>query len=1061
MVGALLVLLFRWQARDRATARPREQLLREGSLWGGAIAVTLILGLAGNICISAWLRYGVPLSMCPDGRVLQRVSVSASDLRRGLPGQVDVTTTALYTTDAADAHLEETVKGAHPRIFLVDGKGGEKALLPLAGRWEESDGGHFTAGITLPKTLPDGDYILRAKVDTRIGASSIDAPLALYAPARIHILTDRPLYEPGNNVQFRAVVLRATDYLPLDGRPGTWQVEDPSGELMLEEKAPAGPFGVVAGSFPLDPGADSGTWKVRWVSGADADTVTFRVEPFTLPRFRVEATAARPFYGVGDKPVLRGKVVYSSGAPVAAADLQITWAVQSEPVPGGDAWPAPPEWEAGDLPTTAKSSTAGTFEVALPAVPADLRGRVNLRARVSATDAAGDRVAADATVVLSQDTIVVTTLTELDGGLMQGFNNRLYLRVLGAGGDVLAGASVLVKQAWNPNDQGVTATTDADGVAALQMDPGPAINVVIPPMPFRRPLQSAAGATVERTGLRELVTGATPSLRDLRAMDGWNRVLLPCARFVSDEGANATVAARVSGAGGVTATAAAGDPLSRCVSAALAGQRLPGGDERLYEISFSLHSDLPRLLLGIEASPGAPSGLESALEAALADARTCVTRRTAGTSLPRVLLWSAKPARKTLSLSFVRDAAGAEDPIAAPVAACIERKVMAVKWADVSLAAGGDEEATPGLDALGVARISLGSSGAGDEEEIPQATTRLGYELSVLASAGDRPIGTTRIILDPGKVPSVRLRATPVLAKPGEQVVVNLLRGPDYAGALPDKLVMSHRNGTLEAKLDPDELTAKFKLPADAKGWFEVRHDSGRALVYVRPLVELAVTVKAGAERYAPGETAELQVSTKAGQRGIAAAVGLFGVDASLAQLAPLPGPDDLSRLRPMPTMRAPAFGLLDAKALEMGLIRGSNAAAATVSQVADLPAPAQVDALARASAATTFEPLVALTDNFYRVLGELRDRVRAWESTAPKSEKMRPATMAKLWGLALAECEKRKEAVDDAFGRKLRLGRLPGDLLALVDPRQLVIDGKRLPEDVENWGAWVAKEQP
>jgi hypothetical protein len=34
-------------------------------------------------------------------------------------------------------------------------------------------------------------------------------------------------------------------------------------------------------------------------------------------------------------------------------------------------------------------------------------------------------------------------------------------------------------------------------------------------------------------------------------------------------------------------------------------------------------------------------------------------------------------------------------------------------------------------------------------------------------------------------------------------------------------------------------------------------------------------------------------------------------------------------------------------------------------------------------------------------------------------------------------------------------------DLLALTEPRQVVIDGTRLPEDSENWNLWVAKEKP
>jgi hypothetical protein len=250
-------------------------------------------------------------------------------------------------------------------------------------------------------------------------------------------------------------------------------------------------------------------------------------------------------------------------------------------------------------------------------------------------------------------------------------------------------------------------------------------------------------------------------------------------------------------------------------------------------------------------------------------------------------------------------------------------------------------------------------------------------------------------------------------------------------------------------------------LPGDARGWFTVDGDGARALVYVRPPGELAVEIHPGAPSYAPGQTAELEIRTSAGQKGTPAAVGLFGVDASLADLVPLAGPDDMSRVRPHATMQGPAFEVLDVSALEMGRLRGANAATATVLRVSHVPAAAALDIAVSASGHTTFDAVTPLTDSFYDVLGELRTRARRWEESAPAGEQMRPAMMAALWTASLEACEKRGEPVIDAWGRRLRLSRLPADLLALTDPHVVVVNGTRMPEDVEDWSAWVAKEQP
>ena len=68
---------------------------------------------------------------------------------------------------------------------------------------------------------------------------------------------------------------------------------------------------------------------------------------------------------------------------------------------------------------------------------------------------------------------------------------------------------------------------------------------------------------------------------------------------------------------------------------------------------------------------------------------------------------------------------------------------------------------------------------------------------------------------------------------------------------------------------------------------------------------------------------------------------------------------------------------------------------------------------------------------------------------------------MARLWRQAVSACVEDKRPAKDAWGRPLRLSWLPEDLLAMTDPREVVVDGTRLPEDVDNWSTWVRKERP
>lgn len=1010
------------------------RLLQAGLIVGGAVVFALLT--EPGHCRDAFRLYGLRIQQCPDGAMRQTAELSVSGVRRGAPGTVAFSVTGHYTTSASDAVAHVALERLRAlELSLIDGK---QQIRALPVEWSASSAGGRYAQLVLPE-VPDGDYTLRARFETDVGKDMVELPLPLYTPARVHVLTDRPLYEPGNLVRFRAVALRARDLAPLDQRPGTWVVTDPSGEVLLEEKSPAGPWGVVEGSFPLDKGAPTGAWSVAWVSGDAKDTVPFTVEPFTLPRFRVEATPDKTFYRPGETPTIRGAVLYSSGAPVTGAKLDIAWSIDGD-------WPPPTEWLETVLPKTAVVGANGRFELPLPKIPADLQGQVTLRAAIGAVDVAGDRVAGSASVLLSADGISVAAVTELADGLVEGFNNRLFVRVTTPDGTVVPNAKIRVARAWQPGDNGIAATLDEDGVASLQIDPGAPVNIVIPALPYRPAPRSAS---VTRGEPEELIGGQGASLVDQVAMDRWLPALAPCAKWVDADGDTAEVGVRVAAGGNVLSVGASPTPLARCVADVLRTQRLPAGGERLYSIDFAF-SDPELSSLAVEATSAIgepPVALTSELQRLAASARDCLPRTDEG-ALPRMLTWRVREGAREVELgNWIGNPAGGT---AAAAVGCVTSRIGPATKIRL--------DAPAPADAMGIATFSV-SLPARAASERPQPTTMLGYELVVSAELPGAP--QTKLRVAPGAIPELRLRVDPIIAKPGEAITAQLIRGPSFTGQLPKELLVRYFKGEPKKAALDDNRVARFTIEPDAEGWVEITGAGKRALVYVKPRADLTLSLKSDKARYAPGDQAQLLIETLIGGKGGEAAVGLFGVDESLAQLVPLPGPSDMARVRPQVETTTPAFGMLDGQALALGRIRGANAAAATVLRVGAIPQPPALDAVVNARAASRFDAIAELTDRFYIVLAELHVQARQWEKSAPPGEKMQPAMMAALWKQALAAAERRGETVTDAYGRRLLLRRLPPDLLALTDPRAVIVVGTRLPEDVENWAAWVAREQP
>lgn len=1010
--------------------------------------LVLPLGFASTrVCLRAVFRYGLWLNECPDGQLKQTVQASGSGFQRGTSSGLYVSAYAHYTHGPSDLRSSVPLKEFSPEVQLI-GAGVDQKLTPKK-EWEKQ-GDSLFGELSIPK-VNDGDYTLRVKVHSTLGESTVELPLPLYAPARVHVITDRPLYEPGNVVQFRALALKASDLSPLDGRPGTFRVTDPNGEVLLEEKAAAKEWGVVEGTFPLDSEAESGEWRVTWTSGSASESRSFAVRPFTLPRFRIEASAKKPYYRRKERPVLKGEVRYSSGAPVAKAKVELSWQVQGD-------WPPPTSWVEGTaLPKLATTDNSGSFTVELPQVPDDLQKQVTLVANLAAVDDSGDRVEGGASILLSEDAIKVDAVSELEGGLVEGYNNRLYLRATTADGRVLEGASLHVKRLWEPTDKGVTETADEDGVAALQLDPGPPVNVVIPPQPFRPPPRAKP---VTRTGLDELMSEeGEVSLGDRLAFDRLERALEGCTRYVGND-SQVTVGVRVATSGKVAAIAAPSTKLGQCVAKIVQGVATPAGKDRLLSASWSFDdSDLPSVTAAPDGVPYVPSSLQPALTEALIDVRDCLPPTVQSGTLPKMVAWTYQPGAREVQVSWVA-ASGAMRGFPEGPMRCIEQrltKIVLPKKANDEEDDGSGEAA-----AIGFARLDV-EAPEKYESVRPQATTLVGYEFLVTAKLGTEVLGTTKLLMTPGTIPNLRVRATPQVVTPGQTIAVEVLRGPDYQGDLPEKVYL-FRPGqdSLEFKLDAQERRATVTVPLTAEGWASIGAGSASTYVFVKPKAQLQVKLTPDKERYAPGQTAILELATTVGDRGGPAAVGLFGVDNSLAQLVPLPGPGELSDLRPKVSSAA-AFAGIDAQALTMGRVRGKNAAAATLLRVSSLPPAAAVETPVSASGQTFFDPLEGLTDHFYTVLGELHRQTRDWEASAPANEKMTPAKMAALWNKAVevVGSGQDKDAAKDAWGRPLRLHRLPLDLLALTEPRQVVVVGTRLPEDTQNWTQYVAKERP
>lgn len=998
----------------------------------GAVMLFFMGVCVGFPCFSTGLRYGLWVDRCPatDLRLDVQAGVYGA-LRGSSDGLVWVRPRARWLSSAHEPGTEQSghlVRGYRVNATLRRSDGTTVEGVEL-GRLEYA-GGERHAALTLPD-LPDDDYELHLEVVTGFETTLVEVPLPLFAPALAHAMTDRPLYKPGQEVLLRSVVLDRRDQTPIESRPGRWRITDPGDNVVLEERDRGDDWGIADTSFPLDRNAPHGTWRATWESGGARDDITFEVRPFQLPRLTATASPTRPWFRVGDELTIEGRATYTSGAPVANAPVQVVLRHTT------GRWPMPIAWEE---PRAARTARDGTFRVSWGPVPGDLMDFTELIAAVTVTEAAGEAVGASSMLKLSPEALRVEAVTELGDGLVGDFNNRAYLRVATPDGTPLRRAAVTVKNPWDPLGKSIEATTDEDGVAAVQIDPGDPVTVVLPAPPLRvRPFLPDP----PRLASGQDVRGGSLELADRRGLDQLHPAIASCGQYATSN-TKVKLAVQVRANGTVRRVLGPDDRLGRCVARATQRARFARGEARVLTLQWLVPDTRQPWLAWDHRLAWGQDVVHSHLTDAALAARRCLTRGQGSSGSPVFTVqWHVAEGSRRIDTEVRRHANTGLSP---STLSCVAARLAGLRL---------DEPAPEASMGESVATLRIPQAPG---QEVPQAITRTAYELEVSAALDGQDMGSGRIVLEPGVIPAVRLRATPSLADPGAEVVVEVFRGPQYGGDLPDELELMHGSVELQ-EVELEENAATFTIPDHARGFLHVDWAGARTVIYVRDPNPLAVTVSTDAAAYRPGDTAALTVRTLAGDSPRAAAVGLVGVDEALSQLAPLLPPDDYGRITVRAESQRPAFGTFDPKALALGRLRGENAAKATLLRISELPMDAAGDERISTDGETRVDTETDTLAAFYRALEATIARVRAWEEEAPESEKLDPERMVALYRAALADLRSDGEPAVDAFGRELRLTLLPGELLAQLEPQQVVSDATRLPEDLVSLERHVREE--
>lgn len=161
--------------------------------------------------------------------------------------------------------------------------------------------------------------------------------------------TDRPVYRPGQSVQFKHILRRSQKgvYANVANEQLNVVINDSRGNQIYSQKLLSNADGSVSGSVELASNASLGIYSML-VSSADgtganaSEGANFRVEEYKKPEFEVTVKPEKPSCKIGEKLKVNVHGEYYFGGGVASADVHYT--VKRREYRHSFRWPGPYDW---------------------------------------------------------------------------------------------------------------------------------------------------------------------------------------------------------------------------------------------------------------------------------------------------------------------------------------------------------------------------------------------------------------------------------------------------------------------------------------------------------------------------------------------------------------------------------------------------------------------------------------------------------------------------------------------------------------------------------------------
>jgi 5-hydroxyisourate hydrolase-like protein (transthyretin family) len=356
--------------------------------------------------------------------------------------------------------LSQTIPlpGAAIKVQL-QGKGGKPIDL-FEGKADKD--GVADVQLQVPPTVAAGSYKMVVTTKSVLGEEKLERDVKVKTGPRILLVTDKPLYQPGQQIHIRALALQAFSLQPVAKSPLVFEIEDAKGNKVFKRSTTTTEHGIAHVDFQLADEVNIGDFHVRALLGEHTADKTVTVKPYVLPKFKTDLKADKKYYLPKETIHADVQVDYFFGKPVAGGKIKVTASTFDVAFHEFQTWEGKTD-----------ANGHAKLEIKLPAsfVGQPLqKGDALVKLEAKVTDTADHTETITRTYPVSDQAIRVSLIPE-GGRLVPGLENRIFAAALYPDGSP---AKCDVQLWTGQNRQGkpfATVKTNEAGLAEFTLTP--------------------------------------------------------------------------------------------------------------------------------------------------------------------------------------------------------------------------------------------------------------------------------------------------------------------------------------------------------------------------------------------------------------------------------------------------------------------------------------------------------------------------------------------------------------------------------------------------------------